>query len=173
MPNSNDVLFDGKVFTVVRWQGKTPGGTEVMREVVRHPGAVVLLPLLDDGRICLIKNFRAAVDKTLVELPAGTLESGEPPLETARRELIEETGYRGGQFEQIAAFYVSPGILDERMHVVVARELTPGQPAREHGEEIDNLLTSYDDALAMVRDGTIEDAKTINALLLYDRFHRT
>jgi ADP-ribose pyrophosphatase len=128
---------------------------------------VVILPLLDGDRVCLIRNFRIAVGKTLVELPAGTLE-GHTPLETAHRELQEETGYCAGRMEPLCQFQMSPGILNERMHLFAASQLTPGDMALEAGEEIETLEVDWAQALSMVHSGEIEDAKTMLALLFYD-----
>jgi ADP-ribose pyrophosphatase len=142
------------------------------RAIIRHPGAVVILPLVDANHVCLIRNFRIAIDRTLVELPAGTLEPPEPPLAAARRELAEETGFRAEQFRQLHAFYPSPGILDERMVLVLATGLTPGAPARQPDEAIQNTIVDWDTALTMVDDQTIQDAKTIIGLLYYERIRR-
>lgn len=147
----------------------TAEGNQREREVVRHPGAVTILPLLDDGRVCLIRNYRVSVDKTLIELPAGTLEPGEDPRVTAERELIEETGYRCAKIELLHAFYLSPGILDERMHLYIATGLTLGETAREEGELIENLLLPFEEALALIDRGEIQDAKTMAGLLFYER----
>ena len=134
-----------------------------------HPGAAVILPLVEPDSICLIRNYRVAVDEELIELPAGTVSPPEDPLETARRELMEETGYRAGSFEKLHEFWVSPGILNERMHFFVARDLTSGDAAREEGEQIQNLVVPWSEALAMIDRGQIRDAKTIVGLLLFDR----
>jgi ADP-ribose pyrophosphatase len=166
-----ELLLTTSRFRVVRICQLTPRGPRP-REVIRHPGAVTVLPLLADGRVCLIRNFRPAVDRELIELPAGTLEPNEPPIETARRELIEETGYRAERLEPLAEFLLSPGILDERMHLFAATGLSPGPPQREPGEQIENLLLPWDEALALVESRQIEDAKTIVGLLLYDRLRR-
>ena len=140
---------------------RTSDGVLHPRDVVRHPGAVVVLPLLDDGRVCLIRNFRVAVSQTLIELPAGTLEPGHTPAEMAERELIEETGYRAAKIEPLSAFYLSPGILDERMHLFLATGLIAGDSAREAGEEIENLLVPFDEAIAMANDTSYGLAGTV------------
>jgi len=133
---------------------------------------VVILPVLDDGRICLIKNYRHSVRQTLIELPAGTCEPDEPAAETARRELAEETGYRAARIEKIAEFFMSPGILDERMHLYLATGLTPGQQALEGGEQITLCVTPWDETLRLIREGEIRDAKTLVGLLHYAAFLR-
>ncbi len=166
------VLFEGKRFRVERVIQTLPDGSQHEKQVVRHPGAVVLLPLLGDGRICFVENYRASVTQTLIELPAGTLEPGEEPLQTARRELAEETGYRAGRIEPLATFYMSPGILDERMVLYLATELQAGPPALDAGEDIRPLLCTWDEALAMVGDGRMRDAKSMLGLLYYQAFRR-
>ncbi len=165
--DNTDLLFTGRRFCVERAVQITPDGAEHVREVIRHPGAVAILPLLDDGRVCFVRNYRVAVDETLIELPAGTLEPDEDPARAARRELAEETGYRAGQLELLTTFFTSPGVLDERMVVYVATSLESGPTALEPGEDIESLLCTWDEALAMARDGRIRDAKTLVALLLY------
>jgi ADP-ribose pyrophosphatase len=114
-----------------------------------------------------------AVNQTLIELPAGTLEPPEPPGKTAERELIEETGYRAQQIEFLHAFFLSPGILDEKMYLYLATGLTAGETAREEGEEIENWLVQWEEAIAMIFRGEIQDAKTIVGLLWVDRMQRT
>jgi ADP-ribose pyrophosphatase len=125
--------------------------------------------LIDENRVCLIRSRRLTVGETLVELPAGTREPNEPPHETARRELAEETGYRAERFEELVSFYPSPGISNERMWLYSAHGLTPGEPKREPNEEIENLVMTWGEALAMVERGEIRDGKTLVALLRYGR----
>jgi ADP-ribose pyrophosphatase len=169
----SELLLKTKKFNVVRETIPTPGGKAKTREIVRHPGACVLVPLLDDDRVCLIRNFRISVNETLIELPAGTLEPNEPPQVTAERELIEETGYRAAKIELLHEFFLSPGILDERMHLYLATGLTPGPTAREDGEEIENLVVPWDEAIDLVFRGQIKDAKTIVGLLWVDGSRRS
>lgn len=147
------------------------GGRRVAKSVVRHPGAVAILPILDDGAIVLIRNRRVAVGETLLEIPAGTLTPGEDPDAAAHRELAEETGYRAGQLERLATFYMSPGVIDEIMHVFVARRLVAGSQQLEDDEEISTEIFSRAEAMQMATTGQIRDAKTLTALLLYQ--HRT
>ena len=137
------------------------------RDVVVHPGAVVVVPVLDDGRIVMIRNFRHAVERELVELPAGTLEPGEAPAETARRELEEETCYCAGSVVALTAFYTSPGICTERMHAFVASGLTPGKQHLEAGERITLCIVDAAEARRWLAEGTLEDGKTIAALATY------
>jgi len=142
------------------------------RQIVRHPGAVTIIPLVDEDHVCLIKNYRVSVDKVLIELPAGTREPNEEAIITAERELIEETGYRCENLEFLHRFLLSPGILDEQMHLYVATSLTAGAPAREEGEEIDNLVVTWKQAIDWVFSGKIKDAKTITGLLMFDHLRK-
>jgi ADP-ribose pyrophosphatase len=154
------VLLETPRFRVERIETEDSAGRRVSRDVIRHPGSVVILPLVDAQRVCLIRNERIAVDRTLIEAPAGTLDPNEDPLSAAGRELQEETGYRAGKLRLLQHFYPSPGILDEGMHLYLAEDLQPGPPEREPGEQIENLVTSFAEALEMIRDGRIQDAKT-------------
>jgi ADP-ribose pyrophosphatase len=169
---SPEVLYQAKRFRVERVTQLSPDGTQHARDVVRHPGAVTIVPLLDDGRICFLENYRVAVQERLVELPAGTLEPPEEPVKTALRELAEETGYRAGKIEHLTTLCMSPGILDEKMYVYAATGLVAGELALEEGEDIQLLKLTWDQALEMVRDGRIRDAKTVAALLYYLVFQR-
>ena len=149
-----------------------PGGQTRTRAIVRHHGAVAIIPLVDADHVCLIENYRVSVERTLLEIPAGTLEGDDSPLETARRELKEETGYEASSLRQIAWFYLSPGVLDEKMTIFAAEGLTPGTPQREPGEEIENRVVPWDEAIRMIFAGEITDAKTIAGLLLYDQLRK-
>ena len=163
-------LLQTKLFRVDRIRQTLPTGQSVVRDVIRHPGAVVILPILADGRVCLIRNYRVAVGKWLLELPAGTREPNEPALITAERELTEETGYRAGNIKPLCEFYMSPGILHERMHAFVATDLVEGETAREPGEMIDNELLTWQQIDEQLKQQGFEDAKTIATLLFYLRY---
>ena len=169
MPEQTEVLLTTKRFRVVRKKVTSPAGKSHVHETIEHPGAVTILPMLEGDRVCLIRNFRPAVGQTLIELPAGTLEPGEEPIVTAQRELAEETGYRAGKLVPLVEFFMSPGILSERMYLFVATELTAGGLDLDAGEEIDNYIVPWREAVQMATDGTIQDAKTLVGILLYDR----
>ncbi|MCC7476300.1 MAG: NUDIX hydrolase [Pirellulales bacterium] len=166
------ILLQARRFQVVERQVARPGGGSASLEFVRHNGSVAILPLLDGGRVCLIRSRRHTVEETLIEVPAGTREPEEQPLETAYRELSEETGYRAARMEELAAYFPSPGILSEKMWIFVAQDLSAGEPAREANEEIENLVVEWHEALAMIDRGEIHDGKTIAAMLLWDRHRR-
>ncbi|HWB12919.1 MAG TPA: NUDIX hydrolase [Pirellulales bacterium] len=169
MIEKREVLLKTRRFDVVRLSYRGADGAEHTREVARHPGAVTILPILDDGRVCLIRNYRVAVDQTLIELPAGTLEPEEAPSATAARELEEETGYRASNVRQLCEFFMSPGVLSERMVLFLATGLIPGPSRLEGGEEIEPFPVTWDEAMALVESGEIHDAKSLVGLLWYDR----
>jgi ADP-ribose pyrophosphatase len=146
-----------------------PRGGTVQRDVVLHPGAVAILPLADDGSVCLLRNHRFILDEVLLEVPAGTLEPGEPIETAAVRELAEETGYTAASWRKLTEFYPSPGVLSEKTHLFVAQGLTPGAMRPEEDEQLEPVLVPWKEALARALDGTIRDAKTLVALLLWDR----
>jgi ADP-ribose pyrophosphatase len=168
MSDEPKLLFQASRFQVLERTQTLQDGQQVSRQVIEHPGAVTILPLLEGNRVCLIRNFRVAVSKRLIELPAGTIDNEEPPEQTAIRELQEETGYTAERWTQLPAFYMSPGILHERMYLFVAEGLTPGATARETGEEIDNLIVTWDEAVQMALRGEIEDAKSLVAIFHWE-----
>jgi len=166
-PNKNEnenVLLQCSRFSIHALDVVDREGRIRTREVIRHPGAVVLLPVLNDGRIVMIENHRHSIGQMLLELPAGTIEIGEPPESTAKRELIEETGYHAANLEKIHEFYSCPGICDELMHLYLATGLTAGQPDREATEHIENRIVDRQEITAMIADGLIRDAKTLVGL---------
>ena len=169
MSNKQRTLLETRRFAVVEEIVTRRDGQTASLQFVKHPGTVAILPMVDDDQVCLILSRRLTVGKTLIEIPAGTREPNESPLETARRELAEETGYRAAQFDELAAYYPSPGITDERIWVFVARGLTAGEHAREPNEEIENFVVKWSDVMQMLSRGEIEDGKSIVALLTYDR----
>jgi ADP-ribose pyrophosphatase len=146
-----------------------PDGQTIRRDVVLHPGAVAVLPLIDAEHVCLLRNQRPVVAATLWEIPAGTLEPGEPPADAAVRELAEETGYQAAKWTRLGEIIPSPGVLSEVIHLFVAEELTPGPMRPEADEDLEPTTVSWAQALTWAFDGTIRDAKTLVALLLFDR----
>ena len=165
MSDENEpLLLKGARFNVHAMTLTGRDGTTHQREVIRHPGAVVLLPLIDSDTVVLIENTRLTVKETLLELPAGTREVGEPVETTARRELMEETGYQAAKLQPIHQFYSAPGICDELMHLFLATELTEGEPDRESTEEIRNSVLDREEVIRRIQSGAIRDAKTLVGL---------
>lgn len=159
----------GRLLTVEVLSWTDEQGRAVEREVVHHPGAVVIVPWLEDGRLVLISNERVAAGGRLLELPAGTLEPGEAPRDAAARELAEETGYRPGRIEPLVDFFTTPGFCDELIQVFQASDLESVGQHLDPGERIEVQLVTRGEALAMIDDGRIRDGKTIAAILLSDR----
>ena len=173
---SDTELFQGFRFTVHRVDYRAPDGTEFDRHVVHHPGAVAVVPLHDDGTVTLVRQFRAALDADLLELPAGLRDvEGEQDERTAERELIEEAGLAAEHMELLVTFHNSPGYCDESVSVYLATGLRQVAEDRQGVEEqhmtIERLALA--DALAMVDDGRITDAKTIIGLTLVATRRRT
>lgn len=147
----------------------TDRGETVKRDVVLHPGAVCILPVLDGDRVVLLRNRRWVVGETLWEVPAGTLEPPESSLTCAHRELEEETGYRAERMTPRGFLYASPGVLDEKLHLFVAEGLTPGPSRLEADEQIETVIVPLAESVAMCMDGRIKDAKTVVLLLTWER----
>jgi ADP-ribose pyrophosphatase len=166
------VLYAGKKVRLEIHHLDDDEGARHRREVCVHPGAVVVLPFLDEKTILLIRNRRYAIGKILLELPAGTLEKNEDPINCAGRELQEETGYLAGRLQSIGSFYSSPGILTEKMYAYAAYDLEQTAQRLDEGEEIELAPTDLDEAITLIRENTICDAKSIAAILMYDRFYR-
>lgn len=167
------VLYTGrKISLELRHYQPPEGGRRHTREVVVHPGAVVILPILDDQHILLIRTRRYAVEESLLELPAGTLEKGELPINCAGRELLEETGYLAQRLAPLGSFYASPGVLSERLYAFAAYDLQRHRQMLEEGEEIEVSAVLLDEAVDMIRSGAIADGKTIATILSYVMFHR-
>jgi len=166
------VIFDGRKVRLEVHHLDDEQGKRHRQEVCVHGGAVVVLPFLDEQTILLIRNYRYTISQYLLELPAGTLEKGEAPMNCAGRELREETGYLAGRLKPLGSFFSSPGILTEKIHAFMAYDLQKSKAALEVGEEIEVQPTPLEQAIEMIHDGQIQDGKTIATLLMYDRFGR-
>jgi len=162
-----EILLKATKFTVERREFDHPQVGPVWRELVVHPGAVLILPLLSPEKVILIHNYRFAVAAELLELPAGTLEPSERPIDCAARELEEETGYAPGHIEPLCEFYTSPGFTDERMYVFLATHLTATAQQLDSTEQIRVAIMDLADAVEATVDGRIVDGKTMAALQLY------
>lgn len=157
-------IYEGKVITLSVEDVELPNGKVSKREIVRHPGAVAIIGITDEGKLLLVKQFRKALEKTIYEIPAGKLEPGEEPLESAKRELKEETGYSAKELTHLVSFYTSPGFADELVHLYFADELERGDRELDEDEFLDNTETTLDEALEMIKDQRIYDAKTVYAV---------
>ena len=164
---SIETTHRGRLFRVDVLAYTDENGRDVTREVVRHPGAVVIVPVLGADRLVLIRNYRIAVDDRLWELPAGKLEPGEDPQHAAGRELQEETGHRADRIRPLGSFFTSPGFADEIIHAFIAEDLTFVGQSLEPGEEIEAAELDVAEVLAMIADGCIRDGKTIAAVLMW------
>jgi len=164
---SHDEVYRGKIVALHVDTIRQASGRTTIREVVKHPGGVTAVPVLDDGRILLIRQFRYPIGKFILELPAGKLDSGQPPLETMARELEEEIGYQAGSLTYLCSFYTTPGISDELIHFFIARKLMPCPQRLEEGEHITVEAYSPEECLEKIRTGEIRDGKTILGILWY------
>jgi ADP-ribose pyrophosphatase len=162
-------VHSGKVLDLDVDEVLEPGGVQGRREVVRQRGSVAALPVLDDGRVVLVRQYRYAVDALVWELPAGRRDPGETPEEGARRELEEEVGLRAGTLDPLLVFWTTPGFCDEVMHLFRATGLTPVPPRPEADEKIESATFTLDEAMAMLARGEIREGKTLVALLLEAR----
>ena len=165
---SSKTVFLGRVFSVDADEIEEPGGVKVRREIVRHPGSIVILAVDDHSRrgtlLLLERQYRYAADARLWELPAGKIDAGENGLTAAKRELLEETGFTAKKWQPALRFYPSPGFLDEVMHVFLARELTRGKAQPEDDERISVRFFPVQQVIKMVMSGKIIDGKTIASL---------
>ncbi len=155
-------VYSCKLFRVTEDRAVDPRtGFEIARSVVRHAGSAVMVAMDESKRILLARQYRLPAKKSLWELPAGKLDEGETPLQAARRELAEETGYRAKKWKKLASFYVSPGYAAERMTIFLATDLTEGEATPMDDERIEKQWFQQKEIAAMIEGGKIEDAKTI------------
>lgn len=157
-------IFEGRLVTLDVDRVVEPSGMEVEREVLRHPGAAVMLAVTTARTVLFVRQYRYAAGELMLEVPAGTIDGGERPEETARRELVEETGYFPHRLQKLAEFYPSPGILAELMHLYLATELEKRTPSPDEDESLEIVELSWDHAGSLVAGKDIRDAKTIIAL---------
>ncbi|GHI01437.1 NUDIX hydrolase [Neobacillus kokaensis] len=162
----SEEIFSGKIITLEIQDVELPNGKRAKREIVKHPGAVAILAVTDENKIVMVEQYRKALEKTIVEIPAGKLEKGEEPVNCARRELEEETGYVCESLELLTSFYTSPGFADEIVHVFLAKGLTKKEnPAALDEDEFVNLEElTLAEAQQYVKEQKVYDAKTIYAV---------
>src|SRR5271154_3537906 len=167
---SSQIIYNGKIFGIRRDEVIEPGGVRATREVITHPGSVVVLPVLPDGKILMIRQYRHATRQYLWELVAGRIDAGENPRKAAARELIEETGYRAKRFHTFLDVFPTPGFLEERMYILLAEDLTAGKAEPEEDEKITAQAFTQSELEQMIRRNKLRDAKSIAGILYYLRF---
>ncbi|WP_274309632.1 NUDIX domain-containing protein [Solibacillus daqui] len=160
-------IFNGKVISLKVDDVTLPNGATSKREIINHPGAVAVIAITEDNKLLLVEQYRKALERSIIEIPAGKLEKGEMPIMTARRELEEETGYTTDDLTFVQAFATSPGFADEIIHIYVAKNLTKLKVAAELDEDefVELMEVTVQEAEAMVADERIYDAKTAFAIL--------
>lgn len=161
-----ETIHQAKVFRLCRETVTLPTGVTATLDVIHHPGSSATVPLLPDDQVVMIKQYRHSLRQSIWEIPAGTLNPGENPLECARRELIEEAGYEATHFEKLTEILTAPGYSDERIHIFLASDLRPVPQDLDKDEVLEVVRLPMDETLAMIRDGRIQDAMTIVGLLL-------
>lgn len=166
---SRQTVFQGRLLRLDRLEVELPDGSTSVREVVLHPDAVCAAVLTPQGQMALVRQYRKPVEKVMVELPAGKIDPGESPEEAVRRELKEEIGMVAGQVQLLARFYSTPGFCQERMWLYLVREAQLARPTGDHGEWLEPMLVDPAEALSMIYDGRIEDAKTMVGILMAAR----
>ena len=164
---AEETIFQGRIIRLVARDLVLPNGRKTRFHIVEHPGAVAIVPVHANGDVVLLRQFRPSIGQEIYEIPAGTIEKGEAPLATAKREIIEETGFKAKQWSKIAEFYTAPGFCTELMHVYLAKGLTPAQLPGDADEIITTVRMSIDAALKLIRTKKIRDAKSIAGLMIY------
>ena len=165
-------IFSGRIISVQVDTVELPDGKTATREIVKHPGAAAVLAIRDD-RLIVVEQYRKPLGRTLIEIPAGKLEPGEDPMETARRELEEETGWRAGRLEPLGSFYTSPGFADEKLYLYAAFDLSRGTRKPDEDEHLNVDAITLEQAERYIREGRIGDAKTIIAVQAWRMFRLT
>ena len=158
-------LYDGKIVRLYRDRVELPNGKEAFREVVRHPGGVIILPVDNEGCVRMVRQFRYPYGRVILEIPAGKLEYGEEPFSAAVRELSEEIGATAGNWTELGKLLPTPGFCDEVQHLYLARDLTFGEVHPDEDEFLEQVKLPFAEAYAMAADGRLQDSKTVVALL--------
>ena len=170
----SEVLLDGNFLHARRDTVRLPDGASATREYVIHPGAVVVIPMLDDGRVVLERQYRYPIGQVMIEFPAGKLDAGEAPLMCGKRELLEETGYTASEWAHAGAMHLAVAYSTAIIHIYFARGLSLGERQLDHGEFLDVFTATPAELLSWCRDGTLTDAKTLTcALWLQNVLSRT
>lgn len=169
---STEPIFQGKVISLQVDTVRLPNGKTATREIVKHPGAVAVLAILDD-RLLVVEQYRKPLEKSQVEIPAGKLDPNEEPIEAARRELEEETGYRCNDIRHVSSFYTSPGFANEILHLYIAEGLTKGEVNLDEDEFLECEAITLEEAKQLMSEGRISDAKTITAVYAWQVYKLT
>lgn len=160
----SETLYEGRIIDVVLEDVELPDGKTSKRELVKHPGAVAVIPVTEQGKIVLIRQFRKPLERAIVEIPAGKLEEGEKPEVCAARELEEETGYKTNKLEKVISFYTSPGFADELVHIFYTEQLEAGVENTDEDEFVEKIEVTLEEAEKMIETNEIFDAKTAFAV---------
>jgi ADP-ribose pyrophosphatase len=163
-------VYDGVLLEVHCDQVRLPDGSQAAREYIRHPGAVAIVALFEDGKLLLERQFRYPHRRDFIEIPAGKVDPGEPHLETARRELLEETGYQAAEWTRLGVIHTAIAYTDEAIEIFVARKLEQKAQKLDQGEFLECFSVPFGEAIAMIGDGRITDAKTVSGLLLAEKW---
>lgn len=165
-------IYSGRIISLETQEVRLPDGSVAEREIVRHPGAVAIMAI-HEGKMLMVEQFRKPLERSQVEIPAGKLEKGEDPLESAKRELREETGFTCGTIRLLCSFSTSPGFADEVLHLYLAEDLTPGDLSLDEDEFLDCFAVTPEEARQLITDGRICDAKTILAVYAWEVYRLT
>ena len=160
-------IYQGKVIDLQVEEVELPNGRTAQREIVKHPGAVAIIPITAEGKLVLVRQFRKALGKEIYEIPAGKLEKGEDPLQCAVRELEEETGFTAQSMNRIASFYTSPGFADEIIYLYIAEQLVGGVAQPDEDEFVETKIVTIEEAQDLIEKEKIHDAKTMFAILYW------
>lgn len=169
---SRDTIYKGRIVSLYVDEVSLPDGSIGKREIVKHTGAVGIIAL-QQGKMLMVEQYRKPLERTILEIPAGRIESGEDPRHTAVRELEEETGYRCGKLTELNSFYTSPGFADELIYLFVAEQLTTGRKQLDEDEFLQHREVTLEQARRMMSNGLIKDAKTITAVYAWELYERT
>ncbi|MFC5988038.1 NUDIX hydrolase [Marinicrinis lubricantis] len=165
-------IYEGKVISLQKDKVTLPDGNTAFREVVKHPGAVAVLAIWQNQMV-VVEQYRKALERSLIEIPAGKLDPGEQPMDAAMRELKEETGFECKELRPICSFYTSPGFADEIIHLFLAEQLTQGESRLDEDEFLNKQFLTLEQAKAYVAEGKIRDAKTITAIYAWELYQKT
>jgi ADP-ribose pyrophosphatase len=169
---SGELAYDGALLKVRRDVVRLPDGSLGTREYIRHPGAVAIVALFDDASVLLERQFRYPHRREFIEIPAGKLEPGEPHLDTAKRELAEETGYAAAEWTRLGVIHTSIAYTDEAIELFLAKKLTRSERKLDQGEFLETLVVPFGEAIEMIRAGRITDSKSVSGLLWVDKWYK-